>query len=1248
MAELAAANTVFGVVAKIYTCCDVGWRIIKRVNEFVNNTGDVPEVLIDIKAQLPLLIEKMEQLKSLGDDRLTKINPQGALAAAVTGCRSHIDRLDILVNKLQPQVKDSLTKKVKKAGESMFYEDEMSKILIKLESYKTSFMLHFTDISIDLDEVTKKAESYYMVPCLQVSEYVERIDLLESVKSAVQQRREQQQRQVVVLLGMGGQGKSQLAAEYCRTARLSKEFRAIFWIDAFSINSTHRSFERIALKMADPSRVFESIEEKIIFVKDTMDSWDSHWLLVFDNYDTPSTDFNVGAFFPSSPLGTILVTSRHEDSKRLGKVIPVAKMTEQESLELLFHRSENELTGQNMEIGKSIVAKLQFLPLAIDQAGAFISAQKLPLTLFLERFELQKEEILKYTPSLTEYRRILSDDGKEIALNVFTTWELSFQQIRKDETGERLRTFLTTAAFFNSRDIGEDLFHGANDLETVPLWIDAFISEGAWDSIRYRFFLAELSKLSLLNFAIEDTKQCRFYLHPLIADWLRLRVDLDKRRQCTIESCYLLAKLIESTDLDSCSYAFRLYLLEHVDECLNNKRVYSMPVDEDVRFVKILIDQFGLLLQETSRYREGISLVEEALPIIETAYGKDHASVLDTVSFLGNLYQDQGKLAEAEEMYKRALAGKEKALGKDHESTLTTVNNLGNLYTAQGKLAEAEEMYKRALAGCEKALGKDHALTLSTVNDLGSLYRDQGKMAEAEEMLKRALAGREKALRKDHARTLITVHNLGSLYRDQGKMAEAEEMLKRGLAGREKALGKDHASTLTTVNNLGKLYREQGKLAAAEEMYKRAFAGYEKALGKDHAWTLTTVNNLGNLYRRQGKLAEAEEMLKRALAGFEKALGKYHTLTLLTVNNLGSLYQDQGKFAEAEEMLKRALAGREKALGKDHESTLTTVNNLGNLYTAQGKLAEAEEMYKRALAGCEKALGKDHALTLSTVNDLGSLYRDQGKMAEAEEMLKRALAGREKAIGKDHASTLATVNHLGNLYQDQGKFAEAEEMYNHALVGTENALGKDHSSTLLTVNYLGNLYREQGKLAEAEEMLKRALAGREKALGKDHASTLSSVDNLGILYQEQGKLAEAEEMLKRALAGREMALGKDHALTLSTVNSLGNLYRDQGKLGEAEELYMRALAGQEKALGRDHKNTLNTVCDMAKLMEEQRDLEGASLMLERASFGYTNLLGADNLRTMDARKQQERINYLQQKKVNTKKGFWKSLCQRLN
>jgi hypothetical protein len=77
-------------------------------------------------------------------------------------------------------------------------------------------------------------KAYYEVPSLQVSKYVKRLQLLkdigtsfaDSMESAFHPRR-------VVLLGMGGQGKTQLALEYCHMARTSETYQAIFWIDAY-------------------------------------------------------------------------------------------------------------------------------------------------------------------------------------------------------------------------------------------------------------------------------------------------------------------------------------------------------------------------------------------------------------------------------------------------------------------------------------------------------------------------------------------------------------------------------------------------------------------------------------------------------------------------------------------------------------------------------------------------------------------------------------------------------------------------------------------------------------------------------------------------------------------------------------------------------------------------------------------------------------------------------------------------------
>ena len=868
----------------------------------------------------------------------------------------------------------------------------------------------------DAKDVAKE-NSYYILPTLPVGCFIKRPVLMRQLKER-SIRTEGTKCPVVVLLGMGGQGKSQLTMEFCRLGRLVGEFKAIFWIDATSNASLDRSFENIIARISNSIRVFDSIASKGAFVKDTIEGWSFPWLLVFDNYDQPDEVFRISNSFPQSGFGSIIVTSRHASSKRLGNVIQVTGMSENESLELFFLRSEIKRTNENISEAKPIVAQLGYLPLAIDQAGAYISAQGLSTLLFATHYKERKAHILRYTPSLTEYRKRLNDSDAETALNVFTTLELSLQGLGgSDKTREAFEDFLTLSAFFNNTSIGEDLNRIAA-IDNQASWISLFTSENVWDHYKYQDGLANLNHLSLLQ-SLSPGDLVSFSLHPLVSDWLKLRRDRPSCRVYTIQSCSALTRLIDVQDPDAIQLGSRQYLLAHIESCVNNQCSYLDTLDYENEVVLGQLSSFASFLGDNARYREAEELYQRALQGYEKTLGADHTWTLRTVNHLGLMYSDQGRLKEAEEMYQRALQGREKALGPDHTLTLNIVNNIGSLYRQKGGLKEAEKMYQRALQGYEKALGADHTWTLDIVNNLGLLYSDQGRLKEAEEMYQRALQGSEKALGADHTSTLNTVNNLGNLYRDQGRLKEAEEMYQWALQGYEKSLGADHTSTLDTVNNLGNLYADKGRLKEAEEMYQRALQGCEKALGADHTSTLRTVNNLGFLYSDQGRLKEAEEMYQQALQGYEKALGADHTLTLDTVNNLGGLYSDKGRLKEAEEMYQRALQGYEKALRADHTSTLRTVNNLGNLYRDQGRLKEAEEMYQRALQGYEKALGADHTSTLDTVNNLGNLYADKGRLKEAEEMYQRALQGYEKALGVDHPSTAKIANNLSRLTKSQ-------------------------------------------------------------------------------------------------------------------------------------------------------------------------------------------------------------------------------------
>jgi hypothetical protein len=159
--------------------------------------------------------------------------------------------------------------------------------------------------------------------------------------------------------------------------------------------------------------------------------------MVFDNYDQPGDFPTIASFFPTQTKavagGAVLVMSRHASTERLSCVVNMTGMMEHEALELLLRQSKSEKTNSAIRAGEEIVHKLGFLPLAIDQAGAYISSLKLPLDRFLQQYHKRHAVVLKHTPTLWQYRRKLGDGNDETLLSVFTTWELSFEHLRRSD-----------------------------------------------------------------------------------------------------------------------------------------------------------------------------------------------------------------------------------------------------------------------------------------------------------------------------------------------------------------------------------------------------------------------------------------------------------------------------------------------------------------------------------------------------------------------------------------------------------------------------------------------------------------------------------------------------------------------------------------------------------------------------------------------------------------------------------------------
>ena len=170
-------------------------------------------------------------------------------------------------------------------------------------------------------------------------------------------------RKSCLIHGIGGVGKSQLAAEFAR--KHQENFSAIFWIASSTKESLKRSIAALAPKlpqhqMSEWARSVSKITDKDLdAIIDEVLKWFSQpfntkWLLIFDNvdreYSALSEDpeaFNIKEYLPEADQGSVLITSRLTSMWRLeGNRIELEPFDEQQGEFLLNSIVKKPLAGR--------------------------------------------------------------------------------------------------------------------------------------------------------------------------------------------------------------------------------------------------------------------------------------------------------------------------------------------------------------------------------------------------------------------------------------------------------------------------------------------------------------------------------------------------------------------------------------------------------------------------------------------------------------------------------------------------------------------------------------------------------------------------------------------------------------------------------------------------------------------------------------------------------------------------------------
>ena len=606
--------------------------------------------------------------------------------------------------------------------------------------------------------------------------------------------------------GLGGIGKTQTAVEYAY--KYKDEYKAVFWVNADSKESIISSFVKIAGLLNLP--VKDDKEQELI--ADSVKHWleiNSRWLLIFDNADDPKL---VEKYFPFQTKGHIILTSRAQIFVNLHimKPLKMDEMSPDESKQFLLRRTgRNDIPLNQIETDaiEQLGKELDYFPLALEQAGAFIHEKSSSFNDYLISYRKRGLELLEETKS--------DSYPKSIA----TTWSLNFEQVK--QTSNASIDLLYVSAFLSPYSIPLELIaHGAKELGPA---LSTSLTDVESDPVSLNKVLEPLSKYSLISL---DPVHRTYSIHRMVQAVLKDKMDSDTRRHWTERTIKAVEKAFPDVEFkvwDICEI-----MIPHAKFCLELIQKSNLEFQEAAR----LLNKAGEYLGERALFAEARQFFEQALDVRKKILEKNHPDLAETYNDFAGLYHNQGKYKEAEEFYNNALDIRKKILVKDHPDLAETYNDFAGLYHGQGKYKEAEEFYNNALDIRKKILVKDHPDLAETYNDFAGLYRSQGKYKEAEEFYNNALDIRKKILVEDHPDLANTLGNLASLYEDQGRYKEAEEYYNNALNIEKKVLGEDHPNLAATLNNLGLLYDKQGKYKEAEEYYNNALNIEKKVLGE--------------------------------------------------------------------------------------------------------------------------------------------------------------------------------------------------------------------------------------------------------------------------------------------------------------------------------------------------------------------------------------------------------------------------------
>ena len=605
---------------------------------------------------------------------------------------------------------------------------------------------------------------------------------------------------IVALCGLGGTGKTSVALEYAH--QHLADCKVVWQFAAEEPIALAAGFSELGAQLGARDVHSDPIANVHAALADRAD-----WLLIFDNSPDPEA---IKRLLPPAGGGRVVITSQypHWPGKQALEVPVLDK-----AAATAFLMLRTEAPNADEAAAEKLADELGGLPLALEQAAAYMQAAGRSISEYLNLFRHRKSELL--------------DRGNPAGYDkrVTTTWSLAFAEL--DQTGPAA-ALLRLAACCAAEDIplflllrprpefGPELSADVAPL-IAPLLDDDLARDDAVTGLR-RFSLISAPHDGLVS------------VHRLVQAITVAQLPTHVAAAWHQAAAVLIEAALPEDPQRPAAWPDFAALVPHAQAALS-------PASDGM-------DNIASYLGFIGNYAAARALEKRVVKARETSLGVECPETLTARANLAYWTGAAGDAAAARDQYATLLPIQEQVLGSEHPETLTTAGNLARWTGRAGDTAMARTLFAALLPIRERVLGNAHPGTLIARGNLAYWTGMAGDAAAARDQYATLLPIQEQVLGSEHPETLTGRANLASWTGRAGDAAAARDQYAKLLPVRERVLGPDHPEILTTRANLARWTGEAGDAAAARDQYAALLPVRERVLGPGHPDTLTTRTRL--------------------------------------------------------------------------------------------------------------------------------------------------------------------------------------------------------------------------------------------------------------------------------------------------------------------------------------------------------------------------------------------------------------------